>query len=75
MSVSAAMDRTLQCVDPSWGFVFKVALISLAIVSSEIDRGAPGRGSSYKPAMRLSTNRWRHLPTVGIETRKRSATS
>src|SRR5438445_4582416 len=36
-------------------------------------RGVPGRGSSYRPAMRCSTKRVRHLPTVAATVRRRRA--
>src|SRR5713101_396688 len=37
-------------------------------------RGAPTRGSSYKPSSRRSMKRVRHLPTVALEVRCRRAT-
>ena len=36
-------------------------------------RGLPGRTSSYRPAMRRSMNRVRHLPTVALVSFSRSA--
>ena len=57
--VSAATVRTLQCVEPLAGLVCNVVLIKCATRSSSIVRGLPGRTSSYRPAMRRSTNRAR----------------
>ena len=34
--------------------------------SSSIDRGLPGRSSSYRPLMRRSTKRRRHLPIIAL---------
>src|SRR5207302_2909155 len=49
MPVSSAIERTLQCVEPSAGFVCRVLLISSATRASSIVRGLPGRNSSYRP--------------------------
>jgi hypothetical protein len=73
MPVSAATLRTLQCVEPLAGLVCSVVLINCATRSSSIVRGLPGRTSSYRPAMRRSMNRVRHLPTVALVSAKRSA--
>ena len=43
--------------------------------SSSIERGLPGRSSSYKPAMRSFKNRRRHFPTVVWLQSKRRATA
>jgi hypothetical protein len=43
--------------------------------SSEIVRGAPTRGSSYKPSSRRSTNWLRHFATVVFVVRRRRATA
>src|ERR1039458_2183295 len=37
--------------------------------------GTPGRYSSARPLRRLSTKRWRHLPTVGLEHLSSAATT
>ena len=42
------MERTVHWVS-SFGLVFSVLYTTSATCSSEIDRGAPGRSSSYKP--------------------------
>src|SRR6185312_3564945 len=53
----------------------KVSTTTCSTFSIEIDGGRPGRGSSHRPSSRRSTNRCRHLPTVGWETPSRAATS
>src|SRR3989338_4008188 len=68
----AAIWRTLQCV-PSRGFVCKVLRIRLAIRSSLIERGRPGRHSSCNPLIPWTRKRRRHLPTVASVHRKRPA--
>jgi hypothetical protein len=65
--VSAAIERILQWVDPSFGLVFNVALIIAATRSSDIDRGAPGRSPSYSPVILKSIKRCRHFSTVACE--------
>ncbi len=55
-----AMPRLLQCVSPR-GVSSSVRTMTCSICSSLICRGAPGRGSSYKPSNRSRTNRPRHL--------------
>src|SRR5580692_6738642 len=73
--VSAAIVRTLQCVEPSAGLVCNVLWINSATRSSSIVRGLPGRTSSYRPLMRCSRNRARHLPTVARVSCRRLAIS
>lgn len=43
-------------------------MITFSTWASLIVRGAPGRSSSLRPSSRRSTNRLRHLPTVGSDT-------
>ncbi|OIQ70111.1 hypothetical protein GALL_482790 [mine drainage metagenome] len=73
MPVSAATERTLQCVEPSAGLVCSVVVINCATRSSSIVRGLPGRTSSYSPAMRRARKRERHLPTVACVSFSRPA--
>ena len=47
----------ISCMDSS-------VLVTTALCASEIDRGAPGRGSSSNPSSRFTRNRSRHLQTV-----------
>ncbi len=68
-----AIPRVLQCVAPR-GVLSSVRTTTCSISSSVMVRGAPGRGSSYKPARRSRTNRVRHLPTVAGVARSRWAT-
>jgi hypothetical protein len=56
------------------GFFCSVLRISLAICSSSIVRGRPGRASSHSPCRRCLTYRRRQRPTVACVTRKRRAT-
>lgn len=70
----SAMERVLQCV-AFLGFESSVRVTTLATLSSVIDRGATGRGSSCSPSSRWLTNLCRHLPTVGLATPRRVATS
>src|SRR5438132_109280 len=56
------------------GVLSSVRTTTCSISSSVILRGAPGRGSSYRPARRSRTNRVRHLPTVAGVARSRWAT-
>jgi hypothetical protein len=44
--------------------VRSVCTMMASTSSSEIVRGPPTRGSSYKPSRRLSMKRLRHFPTV-----------
>src|SRR3989442_5424515 len=68
-----AIPRVLQCVAPR-GVLSSVRTTTCSVSSSVMVRGAPGRGSSYKPARRSHTNRVRHLPTVAGVARSRWAT-
>jgi hypothetical protein len=61
--VPAAIDARDQCV-ASLGWRSGVATITSSTASSEMVRGAPGRGSSASPSRHDSTNRRRHTPTV-----------
>jgi hypothetical protein len=56
----STIDLRDQCV-VFFGAPFRVAVITSSTVSSRIDGGRPGRGSSTKPSSRLATNRRRHL--------------
>lgn len=71
---SAAINARDQCV-ASAGCRSSVATSTSSIRSSPMVRGPPGRGSSTNPSSPRSTNRDRHLPTVGRETPNRCATS
>src|SRR5205807_282203 len=71
--IALAIPRVLQCVAPR-GVLSSVRTTTCSISSSVILRGAPGRGSSYRPARRSRTNRVRHLPTVAGVARSRWAT-
>ena len=68
------MDRVLQCVSPA-GVVSSVFTMMASTCSSEIVRGAPTRGSSYRPSSRRSTNWLRHFATVVFVVRRRRATA
>jgi hypothetical protein len=50
-------------------------MMTCSIWSSVIVRGAPGRGSSYRPLSRSDTKRPRHLHTVAGVTWRRRATT
>jgi len=69
-----AIDARDQCVAFT-GVFSKVSTTTCSTCSSVIFRGTPGRGSSTKPFKRRSTNRDRHLPTIGRDTPNRAATS
>src|SRR6266567_1709662 len=69
-----AIDARDQWV-ASFGACSKVATTTSSTLSSLIFRGAPGRSSSTRPSSRRTTNRDRHLPTVGRDTPSRPATS
>ena len=69
-----AINARDQCVALS-GTDSRVATTTSSTCSAVIDAGRPGRGSSTNPSSRDSTNRRRHLPTVGCDTRSRAATS
>jgi hypothetical protein len=62
-----AIDLVDQCVPPSGGSCSSVAASTFSTCASVIVRGRPGRGSSFSPASRDSTNRARHLPAVVLE--------
>jgi hypothetical protein len=70
----SAIDARDQCV-ASFGVSSSVAAITSSTLSSRIDGGRPGRGSSVTPSNRLSTNRRRHLATVCSITRNSAATA
>jgi hypothetical protein len=63
-----------QCVAFS-GVDSSVATTISSTCSAVTVAGRPGRGSSTSPSRRCSTNRDRHLPTVGRLTPSRSATT
>ena len=69
-----AIDARDQCV-ASRGVDSRVSMTTCSTCASVIERGAPGRGSSTSPSSRSATNRDRHLPTVGRDTRSAAATS
>src|SRR5207248_4998890 len=69
----SAIDVRDQCV-AFFGVSSSVAVITSSTVSSRIDGGRPGRGSSTRPSRRFSTNRRRHLFTVFGTTRRSAAT-
>jgi hypothetical protein len=58
---SVAISRVLQCVPPRGGVVSRVRMITSSTCASVVVRLAPGRGSSYSPSNRFTTNRPRHL--------------
>jgi len=66
--------RVLQSVSAA-GVVSSVFTITASTSSSDIVRGAPTRGSSYRPSSRPSMNRRRHMPTVAFVVRTRLATA
>jgi hypothetical protein len=70
----SAIDLRDQCVALA-GADSSVATTTSSTCSAVTDTGRPGRGSSTNPSQRPSTNRRRHLPTVGCATRSRAATS
>ena len=72
--LALALPRLLQWVAPR-GVASRVRTMTSSTCSSVTRRGAPGRGSSYKPSSRSRTNRPRHLQTVVCDTRSRFATS
>jgi len=69
----AAIERVDQCVAVG-GLSSSVRRITSSTCSSEIRRGAPGRGSSSSPSSPSATNRRRHLPTVAACTPSSTAT-
>ena len=68
-----AIEARDQCV-ASCGISSKVAVITSSTLSSRIDGGRPGRGSSVSPSHRRAANRRRHLLTVAGSTRRSAAT-
>jgi hypothetical protein len=56
------------------GFVESVLCTTSSTSAFATRRGVPDRGSSLNPAIRLTRNRFRHLPTVGCETPSSLAT-
>jgi hypothetical protein len=67
-----AIDARDQCV-ALVGVSSNVDTTTCSTWSRVIDGGRPGRSSSTRPSRRSATNRERHLPTVGRDTRKSSA--
>ena len=66
---TSARLRVVHCV--AWaGGPSSVRVITSTIRSSVALRGAPGRGSSVKPARRRTRNRSRHLQTLLLDTRQ-----
>lgn len=65
--------RVTMCVALS-GVDSRVATTTSSTCSAVIVAGRPGRGSSTNPSQRASTNRLRHLPTVGCDTCSWAAT-
>ena len=72
--VASAIERVDQWV-ASRGVASRVVTMTVSTCSSEIVRGAPGRGSSFKPSRRHSQKRCRHFETVPRSTPSRWATS
>ncbi len=70
---SAILAR-LQCV-AFFGVDSSVATTTASTWSTVMVAGRPGRASSVSPSMRCSTNRRRHLPTVGCEQPSFAATA
>src|SRR5215831_10316540 len=60
---ACAINRVLQWVAVA-GIVSSVAVTTSVTLSSPILRGAPGRGSSLSPSIRLVANRARQVATV-----------
>ena len=71
--VRAAIDVRDQCV-AFVGFSSSVATSTSSTLSSRIDGGRPGLGSSTKPSSRIRANRPRHLFTVLRATPRSAAT-
>jgi hypothetical protein len=67
MPAALAIDRVDQCVSPSGGSCFKVAVMTFSTCSSVTVRGRPGRGSSLSPSSRPCRNRDRHFATVALD--------
>jgi len=72
--VAAAIERVDQWV-ASAGCCSSVLRSTSSTCSSEMRRGAPGRGSSSSPSSPSATNRRRHLPTVAACTPSSEATA
>src|ERR1035441_4696059 len=71
--VRSAIEARDQCV-ASCGISSSVAVMTSSTLSSRIDGGRPGRGSSHSPSRRRVRNRLRHLPAVAGSTRRSAAT-
>ena len=56
-----------------WGSSSSVAVMTSSTLSSRIDGGRPGRGSSVSPSSRCAANLLRHLLTVAGSTRSSAA--
>ena len=67
-----AIEARDQCVAPC-GISSSVAVMTSSTLSSRIDGGRPGRGSSASPSHRCAANRLRHLLTVAGSTRRSAA--
>ena len=59
----SAIEARDQCVAPA-GISSSVAVMTSSTLSSRIDGGRPGRGSSASPSSRFAANLLRHLLTV-----------
>ena len=68
-----AIEARDQCV-ASFGLSSRVATMTSSTLSSKIDGGRPGRGSSARPSSRSSMNLRRHRVTVPGVTRRSAAT-
>ena len=68
----SAIEARDQCV-ASAGISSSVAVMTSSTLSSRIDGGRPGRGSSASPSSRCAANRRRHLLTVAGSTRRSAA--
>ena len=67
-----AIEARDQCVAPG-GISSSVAVMTSSTLSSRIDGGRPGRGSSTSPSSRFAANLPRHLLTVAGSTRRSAA--
>ena len=68
----SAIEALDQCV-ASCGISSSVAVMTSSTLSSRIDGGRPGRGSSASPSSRCAANLPRHLLTVAGSTRRSAA--
>ncbi len=68
-----AIEARDQCVASS-GISSSVAVMTSSTLSSRIDGGRPGRGSSCRPSRRRAMNRARHRSTVDSSTPRSAAT-